>query len=244
MKKLTGRETVVYSAYGYEPSSDTCRLVGFSGYWRDLKTDCYPLGNGYRMFNTRLMRFHSPDELSPFLRGGINAYMYCGGDPVNKKDESGRAGTGLTALLKQHRLPKKPLKPFFKMLQKDKTFILHQRTDTSINTFKAARTANGFSLDAQEATQTLPAGAYLNQGDLYISWRKGAEARMVVFGTKFKYIELQAPTPTVALDGPRTTLAPNNDYSTLPSVVGHVRAGARDGDDPSGGFPRALASRR
>jgi len=35
------------------------------------------------------MRFHSPDSFSPFAAGGINAYMYCGGDPVNRIDPSG-----------------------------------------------------------------------------------------------------------------------------------------------------------
>lgn len=36
------------------------------------------------------MRFLSSDSLSPFERGGINAYAYCGGDPINRTDESGR----------------------------------------------------------------------------------------------------------------------------------------------------------
>jgi hypothetical protein len=35
------------------------------------------------------MRFHAPDTLSPFGKGGINAYMYCAGDPVNHSDPSG-----------------------------------------------------------------------------------------------------------------------------------------------------------
>ena len=36
------------------------------------------------------MRFNSPDTLSPFGKGGINAYAYCAGDPVNRSDPSGR----------------------------------------------------------------------------------------------------------------------------------------------------------
>lgn len=47
------------------------------------------LGNGRRAYNLTLMRFHSPDRLSPFGSGGINAYAYCGGDPINLADPSG-----------------------------------------------------------------------------------------------------------------------------------------------------------
>ncbi|WP_010202033.1 RHS repeat-associated core domain-containing protein, partial [Pseudomonas amygdali] len=43
----------------------------------------------YRAFNPVLMRFNSPDTLSPFGRGGLNAYAYCQGDPVNRSDPDG-----------------------------------------------------------------------------------------------------------------------------------------------------------
>ncbi|OLS63327.1 RHS repeat-associated core domain-containing protein [Pseudomonas putida] len=35
------------------------------------------------------MKFCSPDEWSPFGRGGPNAYAYCKGDPVNASDPTG-----------------------------------------------------------------------------------------------------------------------------------------------------------
>lgn len=35
------------------------------------------------------MRFISPDNLSPFSRGGCNSYAYCEGDPINYIDHSG-----------------------------------------------------------------------------------------------------------------------------------------------------------
>lgn len=38
-----------------------------------------------------LMRFLSPDRLSPFGKGGINSYCYCSGDPINYIDPTGRA---------------------------------------------------------------------------------------------------------------------------------------------------------
>ncbi|MFA1026632.1 MULTISPECIES: RHS repeat-associated core domain-containing protein [Pseudomonas syringae group] len=48
------------------------------------------MGNGYRAYNPVLMRFNSPDSLSPFGKGGLNAYAYCAGDPVNRSDPDGR----------------------------------------------------------------------------------------------------------------------------------------------------------
>lgn len=49
----------------------------------------YLLGNGYRTYNPALMRFNSPDSLSPFEAGGLNPYSYCSGDPINNIDPSG-----------------------------------------------------------------------------------------------------------------------------------------------------------
>ncbi|MFI8719578.1 hypothetical protein ACIGHF_17065 [Stenotrophomonas sp. NPDC077464] len=36
-----------------------------------------------------MRRFHIPDQSSPFGRGGMNAYCYCGDDPINHADPSG-----------------------------------------------------------------------------------------------------------------------------------------------------------
>lgn len=54
----------------------------------------YVLGNGYRAYNPILMRFNSPDSWSPFGRGGLNAYVYCLDDPVNRQDPSGHFSLG------------------------------------------------------------------------------------------------------------------------------------------------------
>ncbi|WP_305887845.1 RHS repeat-associated core domain-containing protein, partial [Pseudomonas sp. SDI] len=53
-------------------------------------TGHYLLGS-YRGFNPLLMRFNSPDSFSPFGSGGLNAYAYCAGDPVNRRDPSGHS---------------------------------------------------------------------------------------------------------------------------------------------------------
>lgn len=80
-----------YSAYGvpisqHPPGSH----LGFNGQLRERPTGWYHLGNGHRVYNPVLMRFHSPDRLSPFGKGGINAYAYCGGSPIGRVDPSGQ----------------------------------------------------------------------------------------------------------------------------------------------------------
>jgi len=81
---------LVYTAYGYRPGGLDLRvMLGFNGQIKDSVSGCYPLGNGYRDYDPYLMRFRSPDNLSPFGEGGINAYVYCAGDPVNNIDPSG-----------------------------------------------------------------------------------------------------------------------------------------------------------
>lgn len=78
-----------YTAYGYDlPASDVPMLMGFNAQPR-VDLPMYLLGNGYRAYATATMRFNAPDNLSPFGAGGLNAYTYCAGDPVNRTDPSG-----------------------------------------------------------------------------------------------------------------------------------------------------------
>ncbi|WLH46964.1 RHS repeat-associated core domain-containing protein [Pseudomonas beijingensis] len=82
--------SIAYSAYGQQAVQQpiTTRL-GFNGELREARLGWYFLGKGYRVYNPILMRFHSPDSWSPFGKGGLNAYMYCAGDPVNFSDPTG-----------------------------------------------------------------------------------------------------------------------------------------------------------
>lgn len=83
---LLGGDQRCYTCYGY---ANGVTHLGFAGEKRDPWTACYVLGNGYRMYSPVLMRFLSPDSYSPFTRGLFNAYIYCGGDPINNVDPSG-----------------------------------------------------------------------------------------------------------------------------------------------------------
>ncbi|QQQ50208.1 RHS repeat-associated core domain-containing protein [Pseudomonas syringae] len=89
-----------YTPYGHRHPSGSASLPGFTGQRVDPVTGHYLLGNGYRAFNPVLMRFNSPDSLSPFGEGGVNAYGYCGGDPVNRVDLTGHMVNPLKLALK------------------------------------------------------------------------------------------------------------------------------------------------
>jgi len=88
--------TAVYSAYGERSSHDDndgelqC-LLAFNGEVRDQASGWYLLGQGYRAYNPTLMRFHSPDSLSPFGAGGVNPYGYCQGNPIAFQDPTGHS---------------------------------------------------------------------------------------------------------------------------------------------------------
>ena len=95
----TGPRAQAYSAYGHHRAeSGLGSLLGFNGEQADRITGHYLLGNGHRAYNPVSMRFNSPDQLSPFGKGGFNAYAYCAGDPVNKVDPSGRSPLFIAAV--------------------------------------------------------------------------------------------------------------------------------------------------
>ncbi|MCE1117159.1 MULTISPECIES: RHS repeat-associated core domain-containing protein [Pseudomonas] len=86
---------ISYTPYGDSPGKDSDEgILGYTGEQRDGVLPGYWLGNGYRCYWTALGRFGSADSWSPFGRGGINAYAYCSGDPVNYSDPSGHLGWG------------------------------------------------------------------------------------------------------------------------------------------------------
>lgn len=91
---------VAYGCFGWN-SNGELRLA-FNGVLLE-RAGGYLLGNGYRMYSPMLGWFCSPDKLSPFGEGGINAFVYCRGDPVNFHDFSGRAPNPFFKLLKKYK---------------------------------------------------------------------------------------------------------------------------------------------
>src|SRR5471030_1833334 len=84
-----------YGAYGTRGEGELETVLGFNGEVREEGPGWYLLGNGYRVYNPVLMRFHSPDSESPLGDGGLNRYVYGLGDPVNIHDPSGNVPSWL-----------------------------------------------------------------------------------------------------------------------------------------------------
>ncbi|EBV3304460.1 RHS repeat-associated core domain-containing protein, partial [Salmonella enterica subsp. enterica serovar Enteritidis] len=90
----TGNDALLraYTPYGYHVVRGR-PLLAFAGEAVAQTPHCYLLGNGKRGYHTVQMRFLSPDAFSPFGRGGLNAYAYCTGDPINHVDRDGHSPT-------------------------------------------------------------------------------------------------------------------------------------------------------
>lgn len=96
--RLGAAKFIAYSPYGYTPlhSHHWLNIAGFNGEHFDTDSNAYLLGS-YRLYAPSIMRFRSPDNLSPFAAGGINAYVYCSGQPITRKDTNGHFWRNFTS---------------------------------------------------------------------------------------------------------------------------------------------------
>ncbi len=90
-----GASHVTFTPYGHPSAQQPVSAgLGYNGEFSEPQTGWQLLGNGYRAYNPRLMKFHSPDSFSPFGEGGVNAYTYCEGEPVLSADPDGHSAFG------------------------------------------------------------------------------------------------------------------------------------------------------
>ncbi|SEO62343.1 RHS repeat-associated core domain-containing protein [Luteibacter sp. UNC138MFCol5.1] len=82
-------EARIFGAYGTGTPSSGRATTAFAGEVPTPRSNWYLLGA--RVYSPALRRFLSPDPFSPFDRGGLNRYAYCGGDPIGRIDPSGQS---------------------------------------------------------------------------------------------------------------------------------------------------------
>lgn len=90
------QEAIQFTPFGYTKPAEASRALGYTGQLCEKGLGWYMLGNGHRVYNPVLRRFHSADSLSPFDRGGINDYAYVLNNPVNLIDPDGKNGLKYT----------------------------------------------------------------------------------------------------------------------------------------------------
>lgn len=78
-----------YTPFGHVPPGGAA--LAFNGERPECAAGHYVLGQGYRAYSPALMRFERADDASPFGKGGINSYAYCGAEPINHTDSSGHS---------------------------------------------------------------------------------------------------------------------------------------------------------
>ncbi|MCE7762077.1 hypothetical protein GQL56_05415 [Pseudomonas putida] len=116
LESSKSRQSFAFTPFGHMCITSSVN-IGFAGEPLDRASGCYLLGAGHRSYSPALMRFQRADTQSPFLRGGINAYVYCSSDPVNYSDPSGRvkwpALTRITRIFRHDRrqTPAQPTLP-------------------------------------------------------------------------------------------------------------------------------------
>lgn len=157
-KKNSMTHAIAYSPYGYcPPAPMQMAATGFNGERSDPVTYNYALGAGYRFFNPALMRFTSPDAVSPFGSGGLNPYCYCLCDPINLSDPDGRTPAQPWNIIR--------LRTMFPSLHKRKTSfqINLEEFDANISNYKSTlgrrhEFGSARSLVASPAVDEIPPG--------------------------------------------------------------------------------------
>ncbi|MHC8357056.1 RHS repeat-associated core domain-containing protein [Pseudomonas sp. LB3P81] len=206
---------VTYTPYGESPwGDDPQSQLRFNGELRELMTGHYPLGNGYRMYSPILMRFICPDSWSPFGAGWLNAYVYCGCDPINRQDPTGHAFfSTLRKFVSQSLFDNSPRPGQVDRIAKKLTdkFTISEPTPVRYSRVKN----NGFNLELQQLDYTIKAQHIQPNGNNFIK-RTQAATQELTF-TKEQSIKVNYGNETHSVGKSRITnvsLNPDAHYTS------------------------------
>ncbi|SDB47312.1 RHS repeat-associated core domain-containing protein [Pseudomonas sp. NFACC23-1] len=215
-------QPLIYTPYGHLPAeSGLTSLLGFNGERRDPVSGHYLLGNGYRAFNPVLMRFNSPDSLSPFGRGGLNAYVYCLGDPVNLEDRTGHMPLKCFPLFTRRPRTPTTVNQGIPVAQTSTTAPV---TSNKASTPLSSASAPGSSSTLQaprKSSQSSSTNPYPSIPEVFVEkWQsQGAFSFQIIDTQNYKTIEVVQITPTQRNTYDFLLLSDSMDISTLSEQI-------------------------
>ena len=203
---------IAYAPYGHrEAVTGLPGLPGFNGEQPDPVTGHYLLGNGYRAYNPILMRFNSPDSLSPFGEGGLNAYAYCVGDPVNRSDPTGHFG-GLSVLISRM---------FMSVIGKG-TSVLMRRANQLVKAYKPGLSGRGAGrVEKQWAAE----GAASSNSGLRVGGQNTSIASRAAMSKRESAPDLTDALRQFSEEGGMRNMYGNPDFLVLNQTSDHLYRG-------------------
>jgi RHS repeat-associated protein len=165
-----------YCPFGYQAGLQAGLRSGFNGRVAEVYRTRYFLGNGYRCYDPVLQRFHSPDSLSPFGKGGVNAYSYCAADPVNRLDDTGHSWFSVLT---------KPFRGLRKRFRRGAATRKVNTRDVLSSRLEVGNTAGGVQppLAARASSSAAPRLNDSAQPRDKVVWKEVADDRIVVSHT-------------------------------------------------------------
>lgn len=185
-----------YAPYGYsEGKTAHDSLLRYTGERFDSLIDGYFLGSGRRFSSVVRSGFLSYDSLSPFGSGGVNGYSYCGGDPVNYTDPTGkiRLQTGTSRPLKRTwRETKRMINQsspaeLITLVQDSPDYLLH------IEGAEASNVLNHVLALSRDPLAPVPNGLFASSNEIF----HGVRERRLKVNSKLDAFS-QAPSPEAA----------------------------------------------
>ncbi|MCE0852300.1 MULTISPECIES: RHS repeat-associated core domain-containing protein [Pseudomonas] len=189
--------SLMYAPYGCSARETALEaLLQYNGERLDSLVNGYFLGNGERLYSVVRPGFLSYDSPgSPFGNGGLNGYAYCGGDPINHNDPSGktRMRTGTAKPLKRtwaetrRKLNQSSPEALVNLIEESPKYLPH------IKGAEAANALNHVLALSYDPLAPIPKGLFASTREMFMGVRERrlkVNARISAF--------LQSPSPAEA----------------------------------------------